>query len=267
MPSKKEVMNMIDVIIPTRNAPEVLALTLAHYWANAHDEELVASVTVLDNCSSAPGMDRIFGDVIRRGGRVIRHEQNIGVWASVNRGLALAQSEQVLILTSDVLLAPGAVATLAQIQKESGIPYLGPRVVSDQIVHLAQLYSPRPFVWTVDASHYNGACWMMERSLLNTVGWFDPQFYVCFGDTDYSQRLLDAGILYGVTDSVRCLHLDKQSRRHDFTEGQDTEVEMTDASRFHKKWRDRPDILAKHPQLSSVQYAMAKVGWKEAIPA
>jgi GT2 family glycosyltransferase len=258
---------MIDVIIPTRNAPEVLALTLAHYWANAHDETLVASVTLLDNCSSAPGMDRIFGDVIRRGGRVLRQEGNIGVWASVNRGLALAQSEQVLVLTSDVLLAPEAVAKLSKIQEEFDIPSLGPRVVSDQITHLAQLYSSHSPAYTADTSHYNGACWMMKRSLLNTVGWYDPQFYICFGDTDYNQRLLDAGVLYGVTDSVRCLHLDKQSRRHDFTEGQDTEVEMTDARRFHTKWQDRPDVLAKHPQLSSVQYAIAKVGWKDAIPA
>lgn len=256
---------MISVIIPTRNAPHVLALCLTHYWANAHDDRLVASVTLLDNCSEAKGMDAVFSDAIRRGAVVIRHERNVGVWASVNRGLALSRSEKLLVLTSDILLAPGALAELDRIQDESLVWFLGPRVVSDFLEAVPLLYEP-PMAGTVDRSHYNGACWLMTRELIEKVGWFDPRFYICFGDTDYALRLTDASYVYGVTDTVWCVHLDKQSRRSDFTEGEDTRVEMRDAERFHEKWRDRPDVLARHPQLTGIQYAVSKAGWKEAIP-
>ena len=257
-------MSKISVIIPTRNAPEVLALCLAHYWANAHDERLVASVTLLDNCSEATGMDAVFSDAIRRGAAVVRHERNVGVWASVNRGLVLSRSEKVLVLTSDVLLAPGAVAELDRIQDASQVWFLGPRVVSDFLTAIPLLYERA--AGPVDRSHYNGACWLMPKELVWKVGWFDPQFYVCFGDTDYTQRLTDAFYVYGVTDAVRCVHLDKQSRRHDHTEGEDTYVEIRDAERFHEKWADRPDVLARHPRLSPLQYAVTKAEWKEAIP-
>ena len=256
---------MIDVVIPTRNAPHVLSLCLAHYWANVHDDKLVASVALLDNCSDAKGMDGIFSDAIRRGATVIRHERNVGVWASLNRGLVLSRSEKVFVLTSDILLGPGALAELNRVQDETNVWFLGPKVISDFLEFIPLLYE-RAEKSSVNQATYNGACWLAPRELYQKVGWFDPQFYICFGDTDYAQRLTDAFYVYGVTDAVRCVHLDKQSRRHDFTEGEDTWVEMRDAERFHEKWQDRPDVLAKHPQLSAVHYAVSKAGWKEAIP-
>lgn len=257
---------MIDVIIPTRNAPEVLALCLVHLWASEGLDQ-VASVTLLDNCSTALGMDDVLAATQRRGARVIRHERNVGVWASVNRGLALARSELVLVLTSDILLAPRAILRLLRAKRDLGERYvmLGPDVL-DGIPTLPWLYQPMPDEYMVNGSHYNGACWLMDRSLTDRIGWFDSQFYICFGDTDYSQRVLDAGLRYGIVGNARCIHLDKQSRRHDFTEGEDTQVEMADAERFHEKWQGRPDVLAKHPKLGPVQYAITKVGWKEAIP-
>ena len=256
---------MIDVIIPTRNAPAVLALCLTHYWANAHDDRFVASVTLLDNCSEAPGMNAVFREVTRRGARVIRHERNIGVWASLNRGVALSRSEKVFVLTSDILLGPGALVELDRAQDESGVSFLGPKVVSDFLEFIPLLYE-RTKESVINRGTYNGACWLAPRDLYQRIGMFDPRFYVCFGDTDFTQRVVDALYTYGVAEHVPCIHLDKQSRRHDHTEGEDTAVEMRDAERFHEKWADRPDVLARHPRLTSIQYAVSKAGWKEAIP-
>jgi len=98
----------------------------------------------------------------------------------------------------------------------------------------------------------------MRKSLVTDVGWFDPDFYVCFGDTDYMQRVRDADYLYGVTENARCIHLDKQSRQADHTVDQDNEVEIRDAERFHEKWRNRPDVLARHPIPDRMGYALMK---------
>lgn len=261
---KKIMSGSVDVIIPCRNAPEVLSLCLTHYWANAHDNNLVASVTLLDNCSTAPGMDEVLGEATRRGCVVIRHEWNIGVWASVNRGLALARSEFVLVLTSDVLLGPMAIELLLHVRQQElskGLRILGP-IVRDGLVALPWL-SERSAVSPVNYDHYNGACWLMDRALLTEddhfgIGWFDPRFYVCFGDVDYMQRVRDGGHTYGVTPMVRCVHLNQQSRQADHTVDQDNVVEVQDAERFHEKWRNRPDVLARHPIPNRMGYALMK---------
>ena len=249
---------MIDVIIPTKNAPHILAMTMAHYWLNAHNDRLVASVTLLDNCSDAKGMDSVFDDAISRGARVVRHERNVGVWTSLNRGLTLSRSNKVFVLTSDILLAPQALQWLDAIQDDSGCDFLGPTVISDQIEYLWALYEDPCPAEAVNRSHYNGACWLMTGELIEKVGSFDPRFYICFGDVDYTQRIADAGLSFGVTGAVRCLHMDKQSRQADFTASQDTDVEIRDWERFAEKWGDRPDVMTKHPRPDRIIYNMMK---------
>ena len=251
-------MSKISVIIPTRNAPHILAMTLAHYWLNAHNDRLVASVTLLDNCSDAKGMGSIFVDAISRGARVIRHERNVGVWTSLNRGLALSRSNKVFVLTSDILLAPQALQWLDAIQDDSGCDFLGPKVISDQIEYLWALYEEPTPAEAVNRDHYNGACWLMTRELIEKVGYFDPRFYICFGDVDFTQRIADAGLSFGVTGAVRCLHMDKQSRKADFTSEQDTDVEIADWERFAEKWKDRPEVMAKHSRPDRILYNMMK---------
>lgn len=248
----------MSVLIPARNAPEIVAMTLAHYWANAHDDDLVASVTLLDNCSTAPGMDAIFAEAIRRGAHVIRHERNLGVWTSLNRGLALSRSEKVFILTSDILLAPDALKWLDAIQDESGCDFLGPRVISDKVDDLWRLYEDPCPAQKVDYSTYNGAALLLSRRCVETVGFFDSSMYVCYGDTSYAQQVRDAGLQYGVTDAVRCLHLDKKSRQADATASQDTDIEIRDWERFAAKWKDRPDVLMQHPMPDRIVYNMMK---------
>ena len=250
-------MPKVDVVIPTRNAPAVLSLCLSHYWLNAHEKSLVSSVALFDNRSTAEGMSAVQQDAQRMGASVFINERNVGVWASVNRGAVLARSEYVLILTSDVLLAPGSLRKLVgALNTDSTLSVVGP-VVADGLQALPWLYKPITG-YDVDISTYNGACWLFRRSLLEQIGYFDPQFYVCFGDVDWMQRVRDAGWQYGVLQNARCIHLDKQSRQADHSIDQDNEVEVWDAQRFHKKWQHRPDVLAKHPLPDRLMYAIQK---------
>lgn len=100
---------------------------------------------------------------------------------------------------------------------------------------------------------------MLRRSLLDSVGWYDPRFYVAFGDTDFMERLRLHGVGYGVLRGVPCVHLDKQSRRADGTARQDTERELKDAREFAQKWAGRPEVVHRHtPGLIDNM-----VAWKE----
>ena len=250
-------MPKADVVIPTRNAPAVLSLCLSHYWLNAHEESLVSSVALFDNRSTAEGMSAIQQNAQRMGASVFINERNIGVWASVNRGLVLARSEYILVLTSDVLLAPGSLRKLiGALDTEPTLSVVGP-AVADGLQSLPWLHES-VVGYELDTSTYNGACWLFRRNLLEQVGYFDSRFYVCFGDVDWMQRVRDAGGQYGILRNARCTHLDKQSRQADHSIDQDNEVEMRDAEQFHEKWKHRPDVLAKHPIPNPLMYALQK---------
>jgi len=263
----------VDVLIPTRNAPESLWLCLTHFWAFACRDKLVSSVVLLDNCSTDPRVSEILA-IAQQTPRhqVIRHDRNVGVWCSVNRGLALSRSGLVLVLTSDVLLGVAVLPLLVEVQKRTRLAFLGPETVIGlgQVPALAtQAETP-----VLLEPGYNGSCWLMDwPRLREAVGWFDPRFYVCFGDTDYVERLRAAAagdplLEPAMVKGIRTCHLDKQSRRADGDAGQDTEVELRDGARFREKWRDNPAVLARHPELPREAYMAFKDrdlgGWEEA---
>jgi GT2 family glycosyltransferase len=256
---------MIDIVIPVRNAPEALMLTLQFFWANAYEpDHTIASVTLVDNCST----DRRTLDVLYyaqarfpKTHQVILNERNVGVWCSVNRGLAAGRSEFAFVLTSDVLLCQDALRHLRDAMLvDRTLGNLGPEVLTG-LGRCPELVTPRldGQAPAVDASTYNGAAWMLRRSVLDAVGWYDPRFYVAAGDTDFMERMRLAGIGYGVLRGVPCVHLDKQARRADGTARQDTETELKDMAEFARKWREHPDVLRRHTPGS----AEAVIAWKE----
>jgi GT2 family glycosyltransferase len=249
--------------VPCRNAPEVLWLTLTHLWA----ADVRYPITLLDNCSTAPGMDDVLAEARRRGAVVIRHEMNVGVWASVNRGLALARARWVWIVTSDVLLAPATLELLPKIAEEEQVSFLGPDWTHS--LQALPILARRPTELVVQLGAYNGSCWLMDWPRLRAeIGWFDPGYYVAFGDTDYVERMRQAGMRFGVVRGLPSIHLDKQTRRHDHTADTDSEIESRDAARFHERWAAHPDVLARHPQFGVLTYTLQKeqAGWKELIP-
>ena len=271
---------VIDIIIPTRNAPESLWLCLTHLWAFA-TPELVSSVVILDNCSTDKRNREIL-EVANKMPRhhVLRHEQNVGVWCSINRGLALSTSPLAMVITSDVLIGPDTLEHLAWIHKSMDLAYFGPDVVTGLSESYKLSRSPErhgeDITVSLDFSRYNGACWVMDWPLLReNVGWYDPQFYISFGDVDYIERVKQWAMRKESQGSAPCVyeglyicHLDKQTRRADMDSRQDTHMEIMDGGRFREKWKDHPDVLAKHPPLSEEQYLAFKArdlgGWEAA---
>ena len=252
---------MIDVIIPVRNAPEALALTLTYFWANAYDPKYVASVTIIDNCSTDINVRPLLEQAHRRFPKthqVIYNEHNVGVWCSVNRGLAFGQSEFAFILTSDVLLEQDALKCLhGMMLADPSLGNLGPDVLTG-LGEIPKLTGDNRDV-RVDRTTYNGAAWMLRRDILKTIGWYDPHFYVAFGDTDYMERMRLYGIGYGILRGSYCVHLDKQARRAEGSARQDSERELKDAKVFAQKWAGRPEVVHRHTPGMLDQM----VAWKE----
>ena len=73
-----------------------------------------ANIIVVDDCTPEPALARWLDRLAARGRiLLLRHEQNLGFCAAVNRGLAAAKGRDVLLLNADILLPPGAIETLA----------------------------------------------------------------------------------------------------------------------------------------------------------
>lgn len=242
----------VDVILPCRNAPAVLGLCLTHLWQ--YGREWVRFVVVLDNASTDPGMGPVLAAAARQPGHlVIRHERNVGVWCSVNRGLATVTGDRVLVLTSDVLLGPQTLPVLLEAQRQSAAVCIGPEPSNAGLATYPSLFDPRT-TYGVQAGH-NGALWLLDwPAVRDAVGWYDSRFYVCNGDTDMLERLLahaertqDARFVPRIVRGLPTCHLDKQSRRADHTAEADAAVSVRDSERFQAKW-DGTAAAVRHPQ-------------------
>ena len=263
----------VDVLIPTRNAPASAWLCLTHIAA--YGIPGIASVAILDNHSTDPALGPVLAWIAGRDRAVlVRHERNVGVWCSLNRGLALSRSDLVLVVTSDVLLGPTTLTALLEARRETGHAFISPDCLTGLGAAPGLARPPGPEIRL--RAGYNGACWLMDwRRLREEVGWFDPRFYVAFGDTDYIERLrlaahkrADETLVPIILEGVAVCHLDKQSRRADMTAAQDTDMELQDGARFREKWQGHPEVLARHPGGSREGYLAFKGqdlgGWEEA---
>ncbi len=259
---------MIDLLLPVKNTGRVFGLTMAHVYAHALTTGLVGSVTICDNASDDPVLVEVLAEARRRGCRVIRHERDVGVWCSLNRGLAATTADLVLVVTADVLLGPWTLPALLQGQQATGAHYMAP-YPNDEGLATYDATLTQPMTLT-PSGNYNGACWLLDWACLReTVGWYDPQFYVCSGDTDYIARLVrhadatgDRRFYPHVLNEVRVCHLDKQTRRADSAE-RDADIESEDLRRFRAKWTGDAEMLTAHPEVSMVQRLALRPGWTE----
>lgn len=262
---------MLDVVMPVRNTGAVFSLALAHLLAYGHGR--VASITICDNASTDPGLAAVLARAARMPGvTVIRHERDVGVWCSVNRGLATVRTRYAMVLMADLLIGPDTVPALLDVAQQSGAAFVSPDNGVIGLPMLPQVYAPFGPTVTL-APDYNGACWLLDwERVRDAVGWYDPQFYICFGDVDLIERLrLTARETQDPTWEPRAIrgchvtHLDGQTRRTR-TADQDAAMEVEDGRRFHAKWAAaHPDIAARHPRpVFATQLAM-KGAWKDAL--
>lgn len=253
-------MNAIEVIIPCRNTPVPLWLTLTHLMA--YGGNVVRSVTLVDNGSTDPQTLQILQQARHLGARVVRNESDVGVWASVNRGLATVRGRWAFVLTSDVLLGPSTLSAVLWSAEQVDVPFLGPEVLMGLELS-PELLRPLAETLQIDTSTYNGAAWLMDwPRLRDAVGWFDPRFYVVAGDTDYIERMRLADLHYGVVHGALCVHLDKQTRRGEGPAGLDTDRELREMAAFHEKWAAYPEVLARHPLPDREGWNSMKVDWE-----
>jgi N-acetylglucosaminyl-diphospho-decaprenol L-rhamnosyltransferase len=140
------------------------------------------------------------------GARVIRNAKNQGYGRAMNIGMRAAQGPACLLLNPDLALAPGSIAALVEARQrypEAGL--LAPRLVEPdgrlffQPRSMLSLYLQNeaglPCAPEGDccAPFLSGACLLVDRELVLSLGGFDEEIFLFYEDDDLCRRVTEAG--------------------------------------------------------------------------
>ena len=242
------------------NTRDLLRRCLTTLYDAAAADGLALEVVVVDNASadeSARLVATEFPQAV-----LVANERNLGFAAASNLGLRRATGRQLLLLNPDTEVRPGALsALLAFLEAEPRAACVGPSLiypdgspqhsgfrfptVTTQFLDLFPLHhrllsSPvngrfplgqtRPFA----IDHPLGACMLLRREALESVGSLDESFFIYVEEVDWCWRAKKAGWhVYCVPGAV-VVHHGAQSTRQ-FAE-----------SMFVELYRSRFRMFAKH---------------------
>lgn len=178
----------VSVVIPTHNRADQIGPTLAGALRQTGVE---LEVIVVDDCSSdGPSA------VLERMGdprlRVLRHEENRGVGAARNTGIAEARREWIAFLDDDDVWAPNKLAL--QLSRSGDFVSTGAVVVDEQLRPKRMLVAPRAASLASDLRRVNvvgsPSSVLVRRQVVADAGGFDARFSV-LADWDLWLTLAD----------------------------------------------------------------------------
>lgn len=242
---------LISAIIPCHGGVEDTRRCIEALLAQRDAPAL--EILVVDNAS--PDETAQLGGEFA-GARVLAQDTNLGFAGGVNRGLAAARGELVLVLNNDTRAAPHMVARMLRgLATDSRIAAIAP--VSNHVKGTARIdvgnigATPEGSAeidatlgasWSgvlQDTDTLAGLCLLMRRSTLVELGGFDERFGIGnFEDDDLSLRIRLRGRRLVI---ARDAYLHHEGHRTFDTVGVDyRETLLERKTLFVRKWRDDP---------------------------
>ena len=186
----------VSVVIPTRDRPDLLALTLrSALW----QEDVSMEVLVVDD-GVRPDTRTVTTQLGAERVRLLRNAGPPGVSGARNSGIAAARGRWIAFLDDDDLWAPGKLSSqlTAADEASAGWVYAGDVTVDETLRVRDGAPPPSPEAVVAELRHHNavpaGASnVVVRRDLLATVGRFDPQLRTS-EDWDLWLRLARTGL-------------------------------------------------------------------------
>jgi len=207
------------VVVVTHNSSADLDACLASVV-----KECPAELIVVDNASE----DDSVAIAESHDARVLQCGENTGFAAAVNAGVALGSAPQVFVLNPDAVVHPGALDVLARrLGTDPGVAAVGPRVENPDgtlqascrrfpSVLTGALHGFLGLVWADnpvsrrytmadwdhrsprDVDWLSGCALALRRDAFDSVGGFDPAYFMYVEDVDLCWRLTQGGwrVLY-----------------------------------------------------------------------
>ncbi len=194
---------------------------------------LTPEIIVVDNASRDGSADMVRTEF--PGVRLIANAENLGFARANNQGIRASQGRYVVLLNSDTLVPPGALAALvAFMDAHPDAGAVGPRLLRPD--GTAQPYAfggdptPRYLLargvnrlifrrplhdWATDAVQQvdwvSGACLMVRREAMDQAGLLDENIFMYFEDNDWCLRIRGAGWKVYYNPQAAITHIGGQS--------------------------------------------------------
>lgn len=213
-PAPNDPAPVCSIVIPTYNNSFFTRLCL-HALAECRSCEPPFEVIVVDNASDDDTLAIVarYDSIVAR---VVRNESNRGFAVATNQGARLARGKYVVFLNNDVVVERGCLSALiAAAESDPSVGVAGARLLypDGTIQHAGVVFSegghPRhafagyPADWSEalrprDYQAVTGACLLVERRLLEEVGYLDEGFLNSFEDVDlcFKIRKLGRRVIY-----------------------------------------------------------------------
>lgn len=201
------VQNLISVVVVNWNRCELLRRCLASVWLQ---EGARFEVIVVDNGSTDGSADMVERELPST--RVIRNRDNRGFCAANNQGIAAARGEFIALINNDAEARPGWLRALHEVFE--GRPWLGMAASKilvyeqpERIDKAGHLMYPDGQnrgrgAGEIDAGQYDqleetlwpdGCAAMYRKSMLDSIGGFDEDFFAYADDAELGLRARIAG--------------------------------------------------------------------------
>lgn len=221
----------LSVVVVNWNTSGLLRQCLSSVITSLEND--LADVTVVDNASSDDSVALVRNEFPTV--RLIENDSNVGFARANNQGINASGGRYVLLLNSDTIVRPGALAGLVEfMESHPDAGACGPRLIlpsgtpqpysfgyDPTIVYLLKRGLKRLLTgrylhdWATDqvtgVDWVSGACMMLRRAALDQVGLLDERIFMYFEDNDLCSRLRRWGWRVYYNPRVSIVHLGGQS--------------------------------------------------------
>jgi GT2 family glycosyltransferase len=283
----------ISIFIVNYNTCSLLEQCLQSIFDTKGD--ISVEVFVADNSSTDGSPEMIeseFPQVL-----LTRYSQNVGYVRAINPLLPLANGKYFLLLHPDVEILTNTLNRFieffeshslagilgANLYYPDGTPnpseVLFPNFKNEILCFALRLFrrlpggknlagKHNPLEWShKSTSQVNwvwNACMIVRREVLQSIGYFDEDFYVWYADWDLCKRAADAGWLVYYVHPAIAIHYERQSFSKADIPREEVRYKVDGWRSVMQQTRDRQTFLKKHSNPASI-YGMRIVGVLENV--
>ncbi len=236
--SQKETHDIIDVVILSKDHPELLETCVCGLRRTEEEEGCSLTVTVVDNGSREDRRKEYEGLAGKYNFRYLFRPGEFHYSKQCNLGAAEENNKYLLFLNDDVEIPPkmAFLRKMASVSEGLHVGAVGIKLLYPDGEHIQHAGisllrtgpSHKLSGYSDTVSYYHGvnrrdgnflavtgACLMVEREKFQKAGGFDERFRVAYTDTDLCMKLYEAGFFSVCLNSLYLYHHESLSRGDD----------------------------------------------------
>ncbi len=209
---------VVSVVIVTYGTGEVLFESLASLAASLTADEPPTEVTVIDQLHPSLGHWTADQLSLRTSGlKLVRLGANLGFGGGNDLGVDLARGSVIALLNPDAIVPTGWLRPLVETVHEDPMRIAAPALTDDSgditeagvTLDVRGLTTPvtSPAPGSVRPDFASAACWVLARTLYDSLGGFDPIYHPAYHeDVDFALRAERVGGGTTIVPTVRVVH-------------------------------------------------------------